>query len=120
MAVNRGAVGQLRCLIRTPKTLQRGRYVEQMLEPCKRWFYTIMANYNGSLQAVDCDIHGVRYDMAVNRGAVGQLRCPSGHLRRCSEADMSNKCLSRAKDGSILSWPTIMGHYKLWIATFTA
>eukprot|EP00985_Skeletonema_marinoi_P026228 scaffold20179_cov184-Skeletonema_marinoi.AAC.1 len=34
--------------------------------------------------------------------------------------DMSNKCLSRAKDSSILSWPTIMGHYKLWIATFTA
>eukprot|EP00984_Skeletonema_dohrnii_P010198 scaffold3974_cov117-Skeletonema_dohrnii-CCMP3373.AAC.3 len=29
---------------------------------------------------------------------------------------MSNKCLSRAKDASILSWPTIMGHYKLWIA----
>eukprot|EP00985_Skeletonema_marinoi_P001162 scaffold468_cov154-Skeletonema_marinoi.AAC.1 len=69
------AIGHLRCLIRSPTTLQRRRYVEQMLEPCKRWFYTIMANYNGTLQAVDCDIHGVRYDMAVNRGAVGHLRC---------------------------------------------
>eukprot|EP00984_Skeletonema_dohrnii_P030006 scaffold21078_cov83-Skeletonema_dohrnii-CCMP3373.AAC.1 len=34
----------------------------------------------------------------------------SGHLRRCSDADTSNQCLSRAKDASILSWPTIMGH----------
>jgi len=25
-----------------------------------------MANYNGSLEAVDCHIHSVRYDMAVN------------------------------------------------------
>ena len=31
-------------------------------------------------------------------------------LRRCSDADMSKQCLSRAKDASILSWPTIMGH----------
>eukprot|EP00985_Skeletonema_marinoi_P012955 scaffold6348_cov108-Skeletonema_marinoi.AAC.2 len=75
MAVNRGAVGHLRCLVRSPTTLQRRRYVEQMLEPCKRWFYTIMANYNGPLQAVDCYSHSVRYDMAVNRVAVGHLRC---------------------------------------------
>eukprot|EP00985_Skeletonema_marinoi_P015521 scaffold8040_cov98-Skeletonema_marinoi.AAC.1 len=34
----------------------------------------------------------------------------SGHLRRCSDADTTNKCLSREKDASILSWPTIMGH----------
>eukprot|EP00985_Skeletonema_marinoi_P024450 scaffold16995_cov127-Skeletonema_marinoi.AAC.1 len=34
----------------------------------------------------------------------------SGHLRRCSDADTTNQCLSRAKDASILSWPTIMGH----------
>eukprot|EP00985_Skeletonema_marinoi_P027452 scaffold22530_cov110-Skeletonema_marinoi.AAC.1 len=65
MAVNRGAVGHLRCLIRSPTWLLRRRYVEQMLEPCKRWFYTIMANYNGSLQAVICHCHGVRYDMAL-------------------------------------------------------
>eukprot|EP00985_Skeletonema_marinoi_P015952 scaffold8422_cov153-Skeletonema_marinoi.AAC.2 len=65
MAVNRGAGGHIRYLIRSPTTLQRRRYVEQMLESCKRWFYTIMANYNGPLQAVDCDIHGVRYDMVV-------------------------------------------------------
>eukprot|EP00984_Skeletonema_dohrnii_P006199 scaffold2226_cov93-Skeletonema_dohrnii-CCMP3373.AAC.2 len=34
-----------------------------MLELCKRCFYTIKANYIGSLEAVDCDIHSVRYDM---------------------------------------------------------
>eukprot|EP00984_Skeletonema_dohrnii_P024750 scaffold13885_cov89-Skeletonema_dohrnii-CCMP3373.AAC.1 len=38
-----------------------------MLEPCKRCFYTIMANYHGSLKAVDCPVHSVRYVMAVNR-----------------------------------------------------
>eukprot|EP00984_Skeletonema_dohrnii_P006597 scaffold2364_cov79-Skeletonema_dohrnii-CCMP3373.AAC.1 len=36
----------------------------------------------------------------------------SGHLRRCSDADTTNKCLSRGKDASILSWPTIMGYLK--------
>eukprot|EP00984_Skeletonema_dohrnii_P031626 scaffold24355_cov74-Skeletonema_dohrnii-CCMP3373.AAC.1 len=30
----------------------------------------------------------------------------SGHLRCCSDADTSNKYLSREKDASILSWPT--------------
>eukprot|EP00985_Skeletonema_marinoi_P019383 scaffold11089_cov69-Skeletonema_marinoi.AAC.1 len=32
----------------------------------------------------------------------------SGHLRRCSDADTTKQCLSRDKDASILSWPTIM------------
>eukprot|EP00984_Skeletonema_dohrnii_P024187 scaffold13293_cov72-Skeletonema_dohrnii-CCMP3373.AAC.1 len=32
----------------------------------------------------------------------------SGHLRRYSDADTTNKCLSRGKDASILSWPTLM------------
>eukprot|EP00984_Skeletonema_dohrnii_P028140 scaffold18001_cov88-Skeletonema_dohrnii-CCMP3373.AAC.1 len=32
----------------------------------------------------------------------------SGHLRRCSDADTPKQCLSREKDASILSWPTIM------------
>eukprot|EP00984_Skeletonema_dohrnii_P027964 scaffold17727_cov153-Skeletonema_dohrnii-CCMP3373.AAC.1 len=36
-----------------------------MLEPCKRFFYTVMANYNGSLRAVDCYSHSVRYDMVL-------------------------------------------------------
>eukprot|EP00984_Skeletonema_dohrnii_P023489 scaffold12577_cov80-Skeletonema_dohrnii-CCMP3373.AAC.4 len=69
-----------------------------------------MANYYGSLEAVDCHIHRVRYDMAVNRGARVTQMTSSGHLRRCSDADTSNKCLSRVKDASTLSWPTIMGH----------
>eukprot|EP00984_Skeletonema_dohrnii_P030428 scaffold21896_cov78-Skeletonema_dohrnii-CCMP3373.AAC.1 len=34
----------------------------------------------------------------------------SGNLRRCSDADTSNKCLSRVKDASILSWPTFIRH----------
>ena len=34
----------------------------------------------------------------------------SGRLRHCSDADTTNKCLSRVKDASILSWPTSMGH----------
>eukprot|EP00984_Skeletonema_dohrnii_P028249 scaffold18174_cov75-Skeletonema_dohrnii-CCMP3373.AAC.1 len=63
MAVNRGAGGRLRCISRSPTTLLRRRYDQQMLEPCQRCFYTIMANYNGSLEAVDCHLHSVRYDM---------------------------------------------------------
>eukprot|EP00984_Skeletonema_dohrnii_P016219 scaffold7159_cov76-Skeletonema_dohrnii-CCMP3373.AAC.1 len=34
----------------------------------------------------------------------------SCHLRRCSDADTTNKCFSRDKDASILSRSTIMGH----------
>eukprot|EP00985_Skeletonema_marinoi_P022930 scaffold14896_cov106-Skeletonema_marinoi.AAC.1 len=45
------------------------------VEPCKRCFYTIKANYDGSLEAVDRHIYSERYDMAVNRGAGGHLRC---------------------------------------------
>eukprot|EP00985_Skeletonema_marinoi_P021792 scaffold13567_cov92-Skeletonema_marinoi.AAC.1 len=44
----------------------------------------------------------------------------SGDLRRCSDADTTNQCLSRKKDASVPSWPTIMGHYKLLIVIFTA
>eukprot|EP00984_Skeletonema_dohrnii_P026932 scaffold16351_cov117-Skeletonema_dohrnii-CCMP3373.AAC.1 len=79
-----------------------------------------MANYHGSLQAVDCHIHSVRDDMAVIRGTWASQMTSSGHLRRCSDADTSNEYLSRVKDASILSWPTIMGHYKLLIVIFTA
>eukprot|EP00985_Skeletonema_marinoi_P027020 scaffold21540_cov237-Skeletonema_marinoi.AAC.2 len=77
-----------------------------------------------SLQAVGCHSHRVGYDMALRRSAVcwrssqephqvtydvvaTPIRASSGHLRRCSDANTSNKCLSRAKDASILSWPTI-------------
>eukprot|EP00985_Skeletonema_marinoi_P023908 scaffold16194_cov92-Skeletonema_marinoi.AAC.2 len=47
-----------------------------MLEPCKRYFYAIIANYNGSLEAVDCHIHSVRYDMADQQRSWGLLRWP--------------------------------------------
>eukprot|EP00985_Skeletonema_marinoi_P024019 scaffold16411_cov299-Skeletonema_marinoi.AAC.1 len=69
-----------------------------------------MANYNGSPEAVDCHIHSVRYDMNVKRELAASQLASSGHLRRCSDADTDNKYLSREKDASILSWPTIMGH----------
>eukprot|EP00985_Skeletonema_marinoi_P022153 scaffold13960_cov96-Skeletonema_marinoi.AAC.1 len=32
-----------------------------------------MANYDGSLEAVECHIHCVRYDVTFNRGAGGRL-----------------------------------------------
>eukprot|EP00984_Skeletonema_dohrnii_P023488 scaffold12577_cov80-Skeletonema_dohrnii-CCMP3373.AAC.3 len=69
-----------------------------------------MANYYGSLEAVDCHIHRVRYDMADIRISWVAQMTSSGHLRRCSDADMTNKCLSREKDASTLSWPTLTGH----------
>eukprot|EP00984_Skeletonema_dohrnii_P021779 scaffold10965_cov96-Skeletonema_dohrnii-CCMP3373.AAC.1 len=69
-----------------------------------------MANFNGALEAVDCHIHSVRYDMAVNRVTWASQMNSSGHLRRCSDTYTSNKYLSRDKDASILSWPTLMGH----------
>eukprot|EP00984_Skeletonema_dohrnii_P011020 scaffold4372_cov86-Skeletonema_dohrnii-CCMP3373.AAC.1 len=61
------------------------------MEPCHRCFYTIMANYNGPLEAVDCRIHSVRYDMVLERGLVAVSDASSGHLRRCSDADTTNK-----------------------------
>jgi hypothetical protein len=82
-------------------------------EPCKRCFYTIMANSNRSLEAGDYHIHSVGYDMVLESRSDGRLRsdmASSGHLRRFSDADTSNQCLRRDKDASILSWPTILGH----------
>eukprot|EP00984_Skeletonema_dohrnii_P021425 scaffold10701_cov126-Skeletonema_dohrnii-CCMP3373.AAC.1 len=63
------AGGRLRCLIRSPTTLYQRRYEQTMLEPCKGCFYTIMANYHGSLEAVDRHIHSVRYDMVLESRA---------------------------------------------------
>eukprot|EP00985_Skeletonema_marinoi_P015697 scaffold8178_cov94-Skeletonema_marinoi.AAC.1 len=44
----------------------------------------------------------------------------SGHLRRCSTVDTHIKSLSSGMFPSLLSLPTIMGHYKLRIAPCTA
>eukprot|EP00985_Skeletonema_marinoi_P029047 scaffold26568_cov98-Skeletonema_marinoi.AAC.1 len=33
-----------------------------------------------------------------------------GLIRSPTTADTTNKCLSRVKDASILSWPTIISH----------
>eukprot|EP00984_Skeletonema_dohrnii_P010451 scaffold4060_cov101-Skeletonema_dohrnii-CCMP3373.AAC.7 len=32
----------------------------------------------------------------------------SGHLRRCSDTDTTNQCLSQEKDASILPWPSLL------------
>eukprot|EP00984_Skeletonema_dohrnii_P017519 scaffold7993_cov155-Skeletonema_dohrnii-CCMP3373.AAC.1 len=69
-----------------------------------------MDNYNGSLEAVDCHIHSVRYDMVVKSKLAAVSDASSGHLRRCSDADTTIQCLSRDKDASILSYQTRLGH----------
>eukprot|EP00984_Skeletonema_dohrnii_P005036 scaffold1776_cov108-Skeletonema_dohrnii-CCMP3373.AAC.4 len=83
-----------------------------------------MADYIGSLEAVDCHIHSViysvRYDMVLESFVAAISDASSGHLRRCIDANTTNQCLSRVKDASILSWPTIMGHQQLLILIFTA
>eukprot|EP00984_Skeletonema_dohrnii_P029972 scaffold21008_cov101-Skeletonema_dohrnii-CCMP3373.AAC.2 len=38
-----------------------------------------MANYDGSLEAVDCHINSVRYDMVLESKACGRLSASSGH-----------------------------------------
>eukprot|EP00984_Skeletonema_dohrnii_P023313 scaffold12383_cov98-Skeletonema_dohrnii-CCMP3373.AAC.5 len=52
-------------LIRSPTTLQHGRYADEELEQWNISFYTIVTNVNGSLEAVDCDIHSARYDLVL-------------------------------------------------------
>eukprot|EP00985_Skeletonema_marinoi_P009551 scaffold4450_cov207-Skeletonema_marinoi.AAC.2 len=52
-------------LIRSPTTLLHGRYTYKELEQWQISYYTIVTNHNGSLQAVDCDIHSDRYDMVA-------------------------------------------------------
>eukprot|EP00985_Skeletonema_marinoi_P024566 scaffold17163_cov92-Skeletonema_marinoi.AAC.2 len=71
-----------------------------------------MANYDGSLKAVDCHIRCVRYDTIwlSTEELTAVSDASSGHLRRCSDADTVKMSLSREKDASILSWPTMMGH----------
>eukprot|EP00984_Skeletonema_dohrnii_P016313 scaffold7208_cov127-Skeletonema_dohrnii-CCMP3373.AAC.4 len=69
-----------------------------------------MANFHRSLEDVHCHSHSVRYDMVLVSRAGGLSDASSGHLRRCSDADTTKECLSREKDASILSYPTIMTH----------
>eukprot|EP00985_Skeletonema_marinoi_P014076 scaffold7066_cov169-Skeletonema_marinoi.AAC.1 len=63
--------------------------------------------------------HQVTYDVVATRYVQIQLEpvgmavvsnASSGHLRGYSLADTSKYSLSRDKDASILSWPTLMGH----------
>eukprot|EP00984_Skeletonema_dohrnii_P009094 scaffold3439_cov111-Skeletonema_dohrnii-CCMP3373.AAC.1 len=110
MAVNRGARVSQMTSSGHLRRCSDADMTNKCLSRVKRCFYTIMDNVLGSLEAVDCHIHRVRYVIAVNRGARVSQMVSSGHLRRCSDADTSNKCLSRVKDASVLSWITIMGH----------
>eukprot|EP00985_Skeletonema_marinoi_P005712 scaffold2481_cov86-Skeletonema_marinoi.AAC.3 len=70
----------------------------------------MIASYNGSLEAVNCHIHSLRYDVVGEQGAGGRLRCLIRSPTSCSDADTSNQCLSCDEDASILSRPAIMGH----------
>eukprot|EP00985_Skeletonema_marinoi_P020259 scaffold11956_cov89-Skeletonema_marinoi.AAC.1 len=141
MVLESRAGGRLKCLIRSPTRCSDADTTSKSVSREKdASIYTIMANYNGSLEAVDCHIRSVRNDMVLESRAGGRLRClirsptrcsdadttsksrvelavvsdaSSGHLRhlrRCSDVDTTSKSLSREKDASILSWPTIMGH----------
>eukprot|EP00984_Skeletonema_dohrnii_P024748 scaffold13882_cov72-Skeletonema_dohrnii-CCMP3373.AAC.1 len=79
-----------------------------------------MAPYNESLEAFDCHIHSVRFDRGLESRAGGRPDASSNRLQQCSDAVTPKQCLSRVKDASILSWPTIMGHQKHLIVIFTA
>ena len=59
-----------------------------------------MNEYNGPLEAVDCDLGSVGYDMVLEY--VSSLTS-SGHLRRCSNAGTYEKSMSSDKATSILS-----------------
>jgi len=76
MVLERSACSASDGLFRSPNMLWRRRYGQREPESRKRCFYTIMANYNGSLDAVDCDMLNVIYYMAVNRDAGCGLRWP--------------------------------------------
>ena len=57
-----------------------------------------MANSYGSLEAVDCHIHSVRYDMVLESSAGVVSDASLGHLRRCSDAHTANKSMSLDKE----------------------
>eukprot|EP00984_Skeletonema_dohrnii_P003999 scaffold1365_cov86-Skeletonema_dohrnii-CCMP3373.AAC.1 len=56
-------------LIRSPTTLQHGRYADKELEQWYISFYTIVTNVIVSLEAVECSIDSVRYDMVLECGS---------------------------------------------------
>eukprot|EP00984_Skeletonema_dohrnii_P031114 scaffold23202_cov83-Skeletonema_dohrnii-CCMP3373.AAC.4 len=90
-------------IIRSPTTLQHGRYADKQLEQWNKSFYTIITNVNGSLEAVDCHIHSARYDMVQECAGGHPNWTSSGHLRRCSMADTQINNLSSEINPSVLS-----------------
>eukprot|EP00984_Skeletonema_dohrnii_P031041 scaffold23080_cov75-Skeletonema_dohrnii-CCMP3373.AAC.1 len=89
-------------------------YKKKELEQWNISFHTIVTKYNGPLKAVDCHIREAGYDMVIECWLRPSQIDPHQDIQQgCSKTDTD-------KDASILSWPAIMGHYKLWIAIFTA
>ena len=62
-----------------------------------------MANYNGSLKAVECDIHSTRCDMVLVRSAGAAKYGFIRSLNTSGDADMVKESLSRANEASTLS-----------------
>eukprot|EP00985_Skeletonema_marinoi_P013126 scaffold6471_cov108-Skeletonema_marinoi.AAC.1 len=90
--------------IRSPTTLQHGRYAYKELEQWHISFYSNVTNGHGSLEAADCYIHSARYDIVLQCGGRGKPNwASSGHLRRCSMADTHIKSLSSGIYPSTLS-----------------
>eukprot|EP00985_Skeletonema_marinoi_P024506 scaffold17078_cov90-Skeletonema_marinoi.AAC.1 len=111
-------------LIRSPTTLQHGRYADKELEQRHIFLYTIVTNVNGSLEAVDCYIHSARYDMVLEspttlqHGRYTDKELEQRHISFYTIVTNVNGSLE-AVDCYIHS-PNTMGHWKLWIAIFTA
>eukprot|EP00985_Skeletonema_marinoi_P010147 scaffold4781_cov141-Skeletonema_marinoi.AAC.12 len=53
-----------------------GDTTQNRLKQCQRCVNTIMANYNGSLEAVECHIQSVRYHMVLESSVGCRLRWP--------------------------------------------
>eukprot|EP00984_Skeletonema_dohrnii_P029527 scaffold20242_cov74-Skeletonema_dohrnii-CCMP3373.AAC.1 len=72
-----------------------------------------MANYHGSIEALECDIHSVTYDLAVNRGAGSHLGCltrsPTTLQRRPYDQSMPEPdrydIVLESRAGGRLIWP---------------
>jgi len=58
-------------------------------------FYTIVTEYNGTQEAVDCHVHSVRYDVCEKVVLVYITKWDSSdNLRGCSNADSSEYSMS--------------------------
>eukprot|EP00985_Skeletonema_marinoi_P029442 scaffold27871_cov172-Skeletonema_marinoi.AAC.2 len=91
-----------------------------MLEQCKRCFLLSWPTIMGHYKLFIATFTALDTIWCWSVAAVIPNCTSSGHLRRCSDADTTNQCLSSGIYPSILSWQTIMGHQKLLSAICTA